>query len=99
MSWPEELWLRLTMLESRARGQQMTKADQKWFLKEGRGASLAPPFYFSFKRRSWFPTKNPQISLSEVLIYSMSPASRRGLTVDLPHPIQYMQPHLDTSRV
>lgn len=43
MFWPEEFWLRLTMLESRAREQEMTKADQKWFLKEGRGASLAPP--------------------------------------------------------
>jgi len=42
MSWPEELWLRLTMLESGARGQEMITADQKWFLKEGRGASLAP---------------------------------------------------------
>jgi hypothetical protein len=63
MSWPEEFWPQLTMLESRAREQKITKADQKWFLKEGRGATKAPLFYFSFKRRSWFPTKNPQISL------------------------------------
>ena len=42
MCWPEEFWLRLTMLESGAREQEMTKADQKWSIKEGRGASLAP---------------------------------------------------------
>ena len=54
MSRPAEFWLRLTMLESRAREQEMTKADQKWFLKEGRGASLAPLFYFSFKHALGF---------------------------------------------